>query len=40
MIDAELRRRMEQAVPQSRPLVVDEIVPEARDVLFDLACPA
>ena len=32
MIDAELRRRMEQVAPQSRPLVVDEIVPEARDV--------
>jgi MOSC domain-containing protein YiiM/ferredoxin-NADP reductase len=32
MIDAELRRRMEQAGPQSRVLIVDEIVPEARDV--------
>jgi MOSC domain-containing protein YiiM/ferredoxin-NADP reductase len=32
MIDAELRRRMEQASPPSRPLTVDEIVPEARDV--------
>ena len=32
MIDAELRRRMEQVTPQSRPLVVDEVVPEARDV--------
>jgi MOSC domain-containing protein YiiM/ferredoxin-NADP reductase len=32
MIDAELRRRMEQAAPQSRRLVVDEVVPEARDV--------
>jgi MOSC domain-containing protein YiiM/ferredoxin-NADP reductase len=33
MIDAELRRRMEQAEPSSRPLSVDEIVPEMRDVL-------
>jgi MOSC domain-containing protein YiiM/ferredoxin-NADP reductase len=32
MIDAELRRRMEQVTLQSRPLVVDEVVPEARDV--------
>jgi MOSC domain-containing protein YiiM/ferredoxin-NADP reductase len=33
MIDAELRRRMEQAEPSSRPLIVDEIVSETRDVL-------
>jgi MOSC domain-containing protein YiiM/ferredoxin-NADP reductase len=32
MIDAELRRRIEQASPPSRTLVVEEIVPEARDV--------
>ncbi len=32
MIDAELRRLMEHAVPQSRLMVVDEVVPEARDV--------
>ena len=33
MIDAELRRRMEQGAPSSLPLIVDEIVPETRDVL-------
>jgi MOSC domain-containing protein YiiM/ferredoxin-NADP reductase len=33
MIDSELRRRMETASPQSRPVVVDEIVPEAKDVV-------
>jgi MOSC domain-containing protein YiiM/ferredoxin-NADP reductase len=34
MIDAELRRRMEQASPPpQRLLIVDEIVPEARDIL-------
>jgi MOSC domain-containing protein YiiM/ferredoxin-NADP reductase len=32
MIDAELRRRMEHAAPPSRPLIVDETVPDARDV--------
>ena len=32
MIDAELRRRMEQGVPQSLPLVVDEVVTEGREV--------
>ena len=41
MIDAELRRRMEQAAPSSQPLIVDEIVPELRDVLsIWLASPA
>ncbi len=33
MIDSELRRRLQQAAPQSRPLTVDEVVPQLRDVV-------